>query len=118
MCLQDYAIGFGTFASELQMAVQAADQILVGANPNRSLLIVTHPDANSVWVTTLGTAVAGTGWHLGTGDQPLVLDVCRYGNLPTKAFRIIAVGGVSNLSVLQGEFDIERAREFIRKLGA
>lgn len=118
MCLQDYAIGMGLFVSEKAFTATVAQASLVGANPNRTFLAISHPDANTIWLTTLKDAGVGIGIHLGSGDQTVFLDVQRHGNLPSKAWNVIAAGGNASFSVFEGEFDLERAREFMRKIGA
>lgn len=118
MCLEDYAIGFSTFSGEVVKSVDVASGILVAANPNRSFLIITHPIGNPVFVSTINPATIASGLHLGTGDQPLLIDVKTYGNLCTKAWYAIASGGAAALSVFEGEFDLQRAKEFMAKLKA
>ncbi len=118
MCLEDYAIGFANFSGEVVKTVTTAGGILVAANPNRSFLIIGHPATNPIHVSTINPADTSFGIHLGTADQPLYFDVKTYGNLCTKAWYAIAVGGTATLSVWEGEFDLKMAREFIQKLKA
>lgn len=118
MCLQDYAIGFGTFTSEKIVSVGTASQIVVPANPNRSLLIFAHPTANVAYLSTINPATASQGIHLGSTDQAVFFTVPWYGNLAAKAWYGIAVGGAAPMSVFEGEFDLERIEQFFKQFKA
>jgi hypothetical protein len=115
VCLQDYAIGFGTFTSERIVSVGLTSQLVVQANPNRSVLIFAHPTANVVYLSTINPATASQGIHLGSTDQATLLTVPWYGNLAAKAWYGIATGGTAPMSVFEGEFDLQRIEEFFRQ---
>lgn len=116
MCLADYAIGQSLFGSERQLAVAATSGILVEANKNRALLIFGPPKTNNVWISTNNPAVVGQGFILTVGAQPFVLDWQRHGNQASRAWYAITVAGADNISVLEGEFELKRAREFLTLL--
>lgn len=113
MCLADYAIGKGTFVGEREIGVGATGGVLIEANPNRCLIVIGPPKTNNVWLTTSGSPGLGTGIFLGVGQAPLIFDWQRHGNLCSKGWWAVTVAGGDNLSVIEGEFELKRAREFL-----
>jgi len=118
MCLQDYAIGMGLFCGEKIVQVGVTSQAVVGANPNRTLLVFAHPTANVVYLSTVNPATANQGFHLGSGDQPIFLHVLHHGNLPSMAWFGIAVGGTAPMSIFEGEFNLDQIKQFLAKIKA
>lgn len=118
MCLADYAIGQSLFCAEHKINVGATSSLLVAANPNRALLIIGPPETDNVWLTTVQPASLGQGFFIGVGQAPIILDWQRHGNTCAKAWYAITVAGSDLVSVMEGEFDLARAKDFLRKLGA
>lgn len=116
MCLADYAIGRSLFGSERQVPIAAATGLLIEANPNRALVIFGPPKTNDVWISTNNPAAVGQGFLLAVGAQPFVLDWQRHGNQASRAWYAITVANTDNISVLEGEFELKRAREFLAQL--
>lgn len=85
-----------TFAETL-VPVATADGVLIAANPNRTYLLITNPSANTIYITTLGTAILAGGIPIAPNGS-----YERSGpSVPKNAFRAIAATGAVNVTVIE-----------------
>lgn len=116
MCLQDVAIGMATWTSSRQVTVGAALVNVAAANPQRTLLILPPPSALTVWLSPDKNTGAGFGVELTGGMAPIIFDVQRHGNLSQREWNAVAIGGTATITVIEGQLDLDRLEEFLRKL--
>lgn len=116
MCLQDVAIGMATWTSSRQVTVGASLVNVAAANPLRTLLIFPPPSSLTVWISPDKNTGAGFGLGITGGMSPVILDVQKHGSLPSKEWNAVAIGGTATITVIEGQLDLERLEEFLRKL--
>lgn len=117
MCLEDVAIGMATWVGQVTATIGVGGGNVVAANPKRTLLIIGAPESNTIWFSFKKDTGAGHGFSMTVGSTPMVFDIQRHGNLCQLELNAVAIGANGTFSVIVGELDLARLREFKHKLG-
>lgn len=82
---------------ETNVAVGTSTGLLIAANPNRRFLMVCNPTANTIYITTLGTAALNAGIPIAPNGSYRESGA----TVPKNAFQAIAATGAVTVPVFE-----------------
>lgn len=96
MCMEDIRLGRRSPGSYGDSVIQTTVTLYVPPDRHRTALILWGPATGSVELSTNPTFAAGQGFHLGSGEGGVVLNVQHHGDIVRRAwYATHSVGGVN-----------------------
>lgn len=99
MCVGDYRLGRLITSFVRNISVGAASGVFLPPDPNRVGILFGGNSSNAIWITSDGPAAANQGFLVPISDKPQMISLRDHGDLPTKGFNAIAIGGATVMQV-------------------